>query len=171
MFVDDQFTMLLKQKFAEISPDAWDTLTAEEIQKIMSEDWIKIRNRFMGDAAQEFTIRAPGSLYTAKILDLNKEWKLIKITASDMEKVFEPTFEKIKALVNEQVLSVATKESRAPKVRSCSLSSVDPNTNLTRQYVILVGGFGRNKYMHMYLKERVGGVTNVEILQSQGAEP
>lgn len=39
---------------------------------------------------------------------------------------------------------------------------------ITRQYVILVGGFGRNKYMHKYLKTRMCGV---EVLQSQGAEP
>jgi hypothetical protein len=36
------------------------------------------------------------------------------------------------------------------------------------QYVILVGGFGRSKYMHAYLKERC---LNVEVLQRQGFEP
>ncbi|KAF3767181.1 hypothetical protein M406DRAFT_39804 [Cryphonectria parasitica EP155] len=64
--------------------------------------------------------------------------------------VFEPAVERIKSLIHGQTDSIANEKSKSPK------------------YIMLVGGFGRCKYLYEYLKDKVN---NVEVLQSQDADP
>ncbi|KAJ4396182.1 hypothetical protein N0V93_000401 [Gnomoniopsis smithogilvyi] len=150
VFVDSRFRILIKKKLDEIDPRLWDRVSAKDMEDIMSDDWLKMRNKFSGDPVQGFTVRAPPSLYEVGLLDAREGWRILHITSMDLEEVFKPVMEKIETLVRGQIRSVKTKQGQNPK------------------YIVLVGGFGRCRYLYKWLKTRTSGI---EVLQSQGAEP
>lgn len=116
MFLDDEFKALLNRKIDEVSPDARERVTSEEIQTIMTEDWEKIRNQFKGER-KEWTIRHPYSLLGLNgPQDSRAGWPKFRITSSELKEVFEPVVQKIKALVHGQVDAVFAKEGQDPKV-------------------------------------------------------
>lgn len=116
-FVDARFKSLIKAKLDDIHPELWENVSAGDMDDIMSEDWPNMRRMFKGDAAQNFTVRIPMSLFEAGLLDVRDGRKTLRITLADLKEVFRPILEKIQNLVRGQVHSVLAKEGRLPKVR------------------------------------------------------
>lgn len=116
-FVDARFKSLVKAKLDDIDPQLWEKVSARDLEEIMSEDWTNMRRMFKGDAAQNFTVRIPMSLFEAGLLDVRDGRKTLRITSADLEEVFRPILKKIEDLVFGQVRSVLEKEGRMPKVR------------------------------------------------------
>ncbi|KAF4416404.1 hypothetical protein FACUT_12593 [Fusarium acutatum] len=73
----------------------------------------------------------------------------LELTSDEISSVFSPIADKIEALVSRQVDAIQAKYHKEPK------------------YIILVGGFGRSRYLFNRLQERFG----VIILQSRGTKP
>ncbi|ROW09511.1 hypothetical protein VMCG_02170 [Cytospora schulzeri] len=140
IFVDEQFEGLLRHKLRQISKDALDRIDSREIQEMMTVNWENgIRKAFTG-ADQVWTIRYPYSLLNQAQIQDARVFPTFTITSEDVREVFRPTMDRIQALVVRQI----------------------------NAYVILVGGFGRSKYMLEYLRPRC---LDVEVLQRQGFEP
>lgn len=109
------------RKLDVLSPNARDAITPMDLQVVMTDDWIKIRNLFTGDPAQNYSILAPWSLYEVGILDVARDGRVvIHITSDDLKEVFNPVFAKIEALVQGQIQRVKEKEDRNPKVNNFS---------------------------------------------------
>lgn len=118
MFLDDGFKALLHRKLQDISPEAMEDVTEEEIQEIMSRNWEnEIRSQFTG-ADKTWTIRVPYSLIDADVLDHTNGYPTFRISSVEIEEVFRPIMEKIYSLVNRQIQAVIKKKGRAPKVRA-----------------------------------------------------
>lgn len=130
--------------------------------------WINMRDVFTGIGSPTFTIRLPASLFRSQLLEVHEMDRLIEITSMEMKQVFQPTMKKIIDLVLAQVHEVVAKEGKNPKVSSPRSSCPVSLMNCIPQYIILVGGFGRNTYLYASLTARSGGI---EVLQSQGEEP
>ncbi|KUI61643.1 hypothetical protein VP1G_08816 [Cytospora mali] len=150
IFVDERFKNLITAKLKLIRNDALDYVTDQEIAEIMERHWENgIRKRFTG-AGHEWNIRYPHRLIDLAQMGNDGSWPTFTVTSQEVEDVFRPIVEKIQALVIDQINAVSEKEGNLPK------------------YIILVGGFGRSKYLHDYLKRRCLGL---EVLQRQGFEP
>ncbi|KUI68585.1 hypothetical protein VM1G_04300 [Cytospora mali] len=150
IFVDERFKNLIMAKLKLIRNDALDLVADHEITEIMDRHWENgIRKRFIG-AGHEWNIRYPYSLIDPAQMGNARSYPTFTITSQEVEDVFRPIVEKIQALVIDQINAVSEKEGSFPK------------------YIILVGGFGRSKYLHEYLKKHCLGL---EVLQRQGFEP
>ncbi|KAI7771308.1 hypothetical protein ACKAV7_001283 [Fusarium commune] len=73
----------------------------------------------------------------------------LDLTSQDLFSVFSPIVDKIEALVRRQVDAIQSKYHKEPK------------------YIILVGGFGRSRFLFNHLQERFGRI----VLQSHGSKP
>ncbi|ROW13226.1 hypothetical protein VPNG_04861 [Cytospora leucostoma] len=150
IFVDERFEDLLELKLKLISEEALDLIDDDDIPEMMDRHWENgIRKLFTG-TAQEWTIRYPFNLVDRHLMAGSRGFPTFTITSGEVEEVFRPIVEKIQELVVCQINAVSQKEDKLPK------------------YVILVGGFGRSKYLHTYLKQNC---MDVEVLQRQGFEP
>lgn len=172
-FLGARFKSLVKQKLDEINPELWQHVSARDMEEIMAEDWPTMRRVFKGDPNQTFTIRIPMSLFEAGLLNARGGNTTLRITSADLKEVFRPILRKIEILVLGQVHSVFDKQGQFPKVNhepselECLFASADL-FYLSTQYIVLVGGFGRCRYLYEWLKTRTLGI---EVLQSQGNEP
>ncbi|KAH6856361.1 hypothetical protein B0I37DRAFT_425624 [Chaetomium sp. MPI-CAGE-AT-0009] len=147
VFVDEAFLELLKQKFGET---AWNKMEAQTRHRFLHDEWQHgIKPTFDG-RERTWSFNVP-----FECIDLNsmkgKALPKVKLTASDIRGVFDPTVQKIHAMVDEQVRAVKLKNKKNPK------------------YVIMAGGFGRCQYLFASLKKHFGN--RIEILQSRGSGP
>ncbi|KAL1876468.1 hypothetical protein Daus18300_002712 [Diaporthe australafricana] len=153
IFVDERFKDLLVKKLIEISADAMDRVTDEEMQEMMSRNWEdEIRSQFKG-APKTWTIRHPISLINPSRLDHNGGFPTFTVTSDEVEEVFKSSVEKIWSLVREQIEATAQNDKEG--------------RNLPK-YVVLVGGFGTSGYLQDYLQQRC---QDVEVLQRKGSDP
>lgn len=111
--MDDQFKLLVKEKLSEMCEDAWQLVHPEELRKIMTDDWEKIRRKFTGDRDQAWTVHLPYSLISPHH---RGSQPMFTVTHADLERVFKPVLERIEALVRTQVNTIMEKEARPPKV-------------------------------------------------------
>lgn len=172
-FLGARFKSLVKEKLDEIDPELWQHVSAADMEEIMSEEWPSMRRVFKGDATQSFTIRVPMSLFEAGLLIARGGKTTLRITSGDLKEVFRPILRKIETLVLGQIHSVFDKQGQLPKVshEPSELGLLFVSADLfsfPAQYIVLVGGFGRCRYLYEWLKTRTRGI---EVLQSQGNEP
>ncbi|KAI3391752.1 hypothetical protein diail_6846 [Diaporthe ilicicola] len=155
IFVDDRFRDLLKKKLEEFSPNAMRGLRERDIRQMITSEWENgIRSQFVGKV-NKWVIRLPEKLVDPDMFvdeddDDDGDYPTFTITSDEVKDVFKPTMERIYALVDRQIQAVFEKTKKLPK------------------HIILVGGFGRCKYLKEYLTPRCRGV---EILQKRGSEP
>ncbi|KAK4154993.1 hypothetical protein C8A00DRAFT_13902 [Chaetomidium leptoderma] len=148
VFVDEAFLKVLKQKFGG---KAWDKMKAQTRCRLVHDDWEHgIKPTFNGQK-QTWVINMPFECIDLKAIKAGFTLPKITLTADDIRGAFDPTVEKIRAMVDEQVAAVKLKKEAGPK------------------YVIMVGGFGRCKYLFTSLKEHFED--GIEVLQSRGSGP
>lgn len=135
VFVDEAFSHLLKNKFKELSEDAWGRIDPDDLREIMKKDWENgIRNEFTGEPRQ-WSIRLPFNLAYLKPVDDQGRCPTITITSQDMEKVFEPVVGKIRALVEGQVEAVLQKQGIPPKVSNMHMPLLNMILNPKDNYL------------------------------------
>lgn len=109
---------LVVKKLKEISEDAMERVTEQELREILTRDWEeKIRNQFNG-AAKSWTVRYPFSLIDRDRLDPRRGYPTFTITSDEVKEVFEPSVEKIRSLVNSQIEAADKKDGKLPEVRN-----------------------------------------------------
>ncbi|KAI7782498.1 actin-like atpase domain-containing protein [Diaporthe eres] len=150
IFVEERFKELVIRKLEEISEDAMEHVSPQDIQKIMTNHWEdEIRDDFSG-AAKTWEISQPFSLISKGPFDRSGGYPTFTITSEEVEEVFRPSVEQIGALVNSQIDAAVKTDGNFPR------------------YAILVGGFGSSGYLREYLMHHCQGV---EVLQCRGWEP
>ncbi|KAF9873766.1 hypothetical protein CkaCkLH20_08876 [Colletotrichum karsti] len=146
VFLDEAFVELLKLK---VTPAAWDNMSKEQAARVLHIDWENgIKKNFEGqdkrwNVSLPFECRIPGSSNRGV-----KRKRDIILNREDLTPVFDPIADKISALVNKQLAGVFSKSGKKP------------------QHVMLVGGFGRCRYVRERLQQNIGD--DISILQSSG---
>lgn len=116
--MEERFRELVIRKLKEISEDAMDHVSPEDIQKIMTHHWEdEIRGDFSG-AAKTWEISQPFSLISRGPFDRSGGYPTFTITSEEVEEVFRPSVEKIKELVNSQIEAAVNKDGNFPRVRN-----------------------------------------------------
>ncbi|KAK0672629.1 hypothetical protein QBC41DRAFT_380636 [Cercophora samala] len=148
VFVDAAFAEILKDKFGD---KRWKKLGDESRGRLLHDQWEHgIKSQFDG-SKREWKFTMPWECLEKSDLKTGKPIPKIVLTSDDVQRAFDLIVEKITAMVDDQVASVMAKKGNKPK------------------YVILVGGFGRSRYVFTSLKKRLGN--DIEVLQSRGASP
>ncbi|KAK0636532.1 hypothetical protein B0T17DRAFT_571447 [Bombardia bombarda] len=150
VFVDEGFVKMLQKKFTQ---ECWDRMKQQSRSRFIHEVWEHgIKAQFDGrDKSKTWTLDKP-----YESLDRNERRSMdelpnITIKAEDVKKAFDLVVDKIYEMVQDQVRAVNAKKGNNPK------------------YVILVGGFGRCKYLLESLRDQIED--DIEVLQSRGAGP
>ncbi|KAF4962299.1 hypothetical protein FSARC_9617 [Fusarium sarcochroum] len=145
MFLDEKFLALFKER---IGSEALKKLQPGALQKIMDDEW--------GGGIKSSICKASGGWdiqlhYNGPV---NSRLCPSKVTIDGdaiRNKVYKPVIEQIQQLVSKQINQVKKKHRRMPK------------------FTILVGGFGKSRYLYECLRDTVGN--RMEILQENGAGP
>lgn len=164
VFLENYFTVLLKRKFGQ---PTFDRISASDLGEILRRDWAdSIRHTFNG-GRKTWDILQPYDSIPAEVRRAGGGQPKITITSDDVREVFAPIVGKIQQLVLGQVDAVNEKTGTDPKV--CLTNAHFTLLDLTlSQFIVLVGGFGRNAWLHQCLKS---GTQGIEVLQSRGAGP
>ncbi|KAH7023134.1 hypothetical protein EDB80DRAFT_745260 [Ilyonectria destructans] len=144
VFLDEEFINLIKRK---VTPAAWNGVKKAEQKKILNDAWEHgIKPQFenqqrtwLFDLPEGCGVKS-GGFKRRRTMDLSSE---------EILSVFSPVVNKILKLVGAQVQAVIKKYSTYPK------------------YIILVGGFGRSRYLFNQLQAEYKSV----VLQSGGNKP
>lgn len=116
--MEERFKELVIRKLEEISEDAMEHVSPQDIQKIMTNHWEdEIRDDFSG-AAKTWEISQPFSLISRAPFDRNGGYPTFTITSEEVEEVFRPIVEQIGALVNSQIDAAVKIDGNFPRVRS-----------------------------------------------------
>ncbi|KAL1835623.1 hypothetical protein VTJ49DRAFT_6307 [Mycothermus thermophilus] len=153
VFVDEAFVQILKKKFGQ---KAWDKMEGRSRHRIIHDEWEHgIKPMFNGNMRPCIITMPVECIDFSAFMTGRRAVPKIEITADDVCTAFDPVVDKIGGMVAEQAAAIKTLQTeeklKGPK------------------YVILVGGFGRCKYLLTALKRFVG--EDVEILQSRGSGP
>ncbi|KAK3398271.1 hypothetical protein B0T20DRAFT_498039 [Sordaria brevicollis] len=152
VFVDEAFSELLKSKFPK---KKWEAMEAISRYRLLHDEWeTGIKQQFdMNRASRGWSINMPWECMTAKERRGSAaSTPKLEITGKEVKGVFDPIIEKITNLIDGQIIAVKKKTGANPKV-----------------YVVMVGGFGRCRYLFQMVKDNFGD--DIEILQSRGAAP
>ncbi|KAH7170827.1 hypothetical protein EDB81DRAFT_909517 [Dactylonectria macrodidyma] len=145
VFLDEEFIKLIKRK---VTSNAWNELGRAEQQKLLNDGWEHGIKPQFENQPRTWAIDLPDSC-GVKSNDLKRR-QTLELTTSEIQSVFSPVAYNIEKLVRDQVKAVIEKFSTPPK------------------YIILVGGFGRSRYLFNRLNTRFGHST---VLQSRGSKP
>ncbi|OTA63748.1 actin-like ATPase domain-containing protein [Hypoxylon sp. EC38] len=141
-FLDDDFEALLRMR---IGKKAWDKIPRHEVQKMMATTWEHgIKQQFDGKP-RNWPVDLPPQCWK------EGEFPRIELKSGHIEEVFENVISQIEGLVGHQLRRVKEKLKKPPS------------------YVILVGGFGRCRFLYERLSVLVGDQS--EILQGSGSAP
>jgi hypothetical protein len=169
VFVDEAFASLLMKKFGQ---EAWDRMSPYSRQRLIQADWeYGIKHAFDGHKTRTWIIDMPPDCFASG--ERNRDPR-VELSAEDVRSVFDPVVNEIKSMVAEQIAAVKARCNKDPKVGKAGASPIrhwlllGVPTDIV-QYVFLVGGFGRCRYLFNSLKESVG--KSIEILQSRSTGP
>lgn len=177
MFVDEAFIDLMRRK---MGPEKWTRLTSDTRQRLIHDEWEHgIKQRFDARPNKIWSFNLPWECLDPKERMALTSLPKLSFTAQEIEEVFCPVVDKINTLIHRQVRSVKEKTNAYPKVCFNFLLPMDIGIFDTSflitlmQYVILVGGFGRCKYLFQKIKAQTDLLLNagIEVLQARGAEP
>ncbi|KAK4227814.1 hypothetical protein QBC38DRAFT_477037 [Podospora fimiseda] len=144
VFLDQDFMSWLKQ-FSPLAP-VWSKTPVKDLKRMIRDSWEHgIKQEFDGQD-KEFTIPLPYSC----ALQLNKSDLTLK--SEQLTDIFDNVISEIEALVGKQVKAVKKRLGKSPK------------------YIILVGGFGRCRYLRVSL-EGIYGPTATKLIQGTGPTP
>ncbi|KAH7162943.1 hypothetical protein B0J13DRAFT_634141 [Dactylonectria estremocensis] len=145
VFLDEEFIRLIKSK---VTATAWDGLGKAEQENFLNDGWEHGIKPQFENQSRTWVIDLPDGCGDKS--SGRKRRRTIELTTSEIQSVFAPVANKIVTLVGDQVNAVTKKFSTPPK------------------YIILVGGFGRSRYLFNLLRTRF---TQSTILQSRGSKP
>ncbi|OLN87951.1 Heat shock 70 kDa protein 12A 1 [Colletotrichum chlorophyti] len=150
VFLDEAFIELIKNK---VTPRAWAKVPVEEAANMLNCDWENgIKQRYEGQIGRTWNVRLPPECQVANTPKRGiKRKRNLLLSNDDLLPVFEPIAQKIRALIQKQIDGVQQKCGKLPKT------------------VILVGGFGRSRYIHNHVKSSLSG--GITLLQSMGTKP
>ncbi|KAK4198998.1 hypothetical protein QBC40DRAFT_282891, partial [Triangularia verruculosa] len=137
IFLDQEFEMLVRE---HIDPKIWEQVPAEEIQEMMNQSWEHgIKQQFTLNHGSErlWKVRLP-----ARVVELTGKPD-ITIPSSTIAEIFDHVVSKILDLVDDQVERLQEKTGSPP------------------DFVILVGGFGKCKYLYERLTGWLGDICPV----------
>ncbi|EQB48470.1 hypothetical protein CGLO_12301 [Colletotrichum gloeosporioides Cg-14] len=148
VFLDEGFVELLKTK---LEAEAWNNMPAEDVKKMLNGDWEHgIKQQFDGKP-RNWHVTLPASCRLPNSERRGMMRQALVLTAGDLLPVFESVSQRIVKLVSDQIGGVLAQSGKLPK------------------YIILVGGFGRCRYLRSRIQSSFGG--SVDLLQSQGNKP
>ncbi|KAK6227405.1 hypothetical protein QIS74_00960 [Colletotrichum tabaci] len=148
VFLDEGFINLMKSK---IGSESWASISIENIKKLMNSDWEHGIKQQFDTRPRDWPVTLPaGCIMTGPSRRMMKK-EMITLNHSDLLPVFETISQQIIKLIQEQIDGVRATSGKLPK------------------YVILVGGFGRCRYLSSRLQLAIDNT--VELLQSQGTRP
>ncbi|KAH7197175.1 uncharacterized protein B0J16DRAFT_377627 [Fusarium flagelliforme] len=145
LFLDEGFVELVKTK---IPDGTWDMVKKSDEKKFLNDQWEHgIKHQFTNQQ-KLWLVDLPEICNKSSSKGL-KSRTTLEFTSGEILSVFSPIVSKIEALVNRQVDVIQQKYGKAPK------------------YIILVGGFGRSRYLLNRLRDRFTST----VLQSRGTKP
>ncbi|KAI3558107.1 hypothetical protein CABS01_02666 [Colletotrichum abscissum] len=149
VFLDEAFVELLKNK---VTPQAWSNIPKDDAASILNGDWEHgIKQQFDGQV-RDWHIKLPPECIAKGTPNRGiKRKRNLVLNLQDLIPVFDPIVTKIAALVQKQIDGVRSKSGKLPK------------------NVILVGGFGRCRYLRTHLQRTID--KNIALLQSSGTKP
>ncbi|KAF7559162.1 hypothetical protein G7046_g4998 [Stylonectria norvegica] len=149
VFLDEAFLKLIK---AKVGVQNWAKVSRAEEKRFMNDSWEHgIKPQFQNQK-RNWLVDLPRSCRTqGKKGMFMHAGTAMQLSSPEILSVFSPTIEKINNLVAKQAKAVRAKDSKPAK------------------YVILVGGFGRSRYLFDSLQAEMGPSTAV--LQSRGSKP
>ena len=113
MFVDEAFADLLRRKFGAVK---WAKMKAGSRQKLIQNNWeTGIKSEFDG-RQRTWEITTPFECVDVKSLKSGSDWPTISLDAQDVRGVFDPTVNKIRSMIDDQVKEVLAKTGVNPKV-------------------------------------------------------
>ncbi|KAH7269671.1 uncharacterized protein BKA55DRAFT_549285 [Fusarium redolens] len=145
VFLDEGFIKLIKNKAPK---GTWNFVGHADEKKFLNDQWEHGIKPQFENQPRTWPVDLPESCSS----DLSTGLKCratVELTSDEILSVFSPIAGKIETLVGQQVDAIQAKGHRAPK------------------YIILVGGFGRSRYLFNCLHERF----EATILQSRGTKP
>ncbi|KAL7936286.1 HSP70 family [Trichoderma chlorosporum] len=157
-FLDGMFLTTLRNKLDKISPDAWQILERNgALSRLIHNDWENgIKPQFR-NTDQHWVLLMPGSIGSRKRSHDQFRFSDIKLTATDVQKIFKPIVAEIETLVTDQAKTVKREHKKEPK------------------FLVLVGGFGRQPFLYTRLQDQLNRKKSqkerTEVLQGSGAEP
>ncbi|KAK1995876.1 actin-like ATPase domain-containing protein [Colletotrichum falcatum] len=149
VFLDEAFIDLIKNK---VTSEAWDKAPKDEVADVLNCNWEQgIKKQFDGQV-RSWHVNLPPGYRSKKIPGQGtKRKRQLMFDLEDLLPVFNPIANKIGSLVQKQIDGVRAKSGKLPK-------------NL-----ILVGGFGRCRYLRSHLQSVID--KDIAILQSPGSKP
>ncbi|TQN64011.1 Heat shock 70 kDa protein 12A, partial [Colletotrichum shisoi] len=128
-----------------------DHFVMREIKKLMNGDWEHGIKQQFDARPRDWPVTLPAGCIKPGPSRRMMKKETITLNHSDLLPVFETISQKIIKLIQEQIDGIRATSGKLPK------------------YVILVGGFGRCRYLSSRLQLALGDA--VELLQSQGTRP
>ncbi|OBS27025.1 hypothetical protein FPOA_00966 [Fusarium poae] len=146
VFLDEEFLKLVKKKTSTVS---WASVSRLEEKKFLNDEWEHSIKPQFENQMRTWPVYLPDSCNSNSSTSGLKRREVLELSSDEIRSAFSPIAAKIEALVRLQVDTIEAKYHKAPK------------------YIILVGGFGRSRYLFNRLRERFEST----ILQSNGNKP
>ncbi|CAF3512579.1 unnamed protein product [Fusarium graminearum] len=146
VFLDEGFMKLVKEKTPTVS---WSSVSKLEEKKFLNDEWEHGIKPQFENQMRTWPVYLPGSCNSNSSASGLKRRETLDLSSDEIQSVFLPIAIRIEALVRLQVDAIEAKYYQAPK------------------YIILVGGFGRSRYLFNHLQGRFQST----ILQSNGNKP
>ncbi|QPC75339.1 hypothetical protein HYE68_006091 [Fusarium pseudograminearum] len=146
VFLDEGFMKLVKEKTPIVS---WSSASKLEEKKFLNDEWEHGIKPQFENQMRTWPVYLPSSCNSNSSARGLKRRETLDLSSDEIQSVFLPIAVKIEALVRLQVDAIEAKYHKAPK------------------YIILVGGFGRSRYLFNHLQGRFESI----ILQSNGNKP
>jgi hypothetical protein len=114
VFVDEAFLTILANKFGK---EAWDKMESKTRRHLIHDEWEHgIKPAFDG-GERTWTFKVPFECIDIKSIKPGFRLPEVTLTSDDVQGAFEPTVQKIRSMVEEQVAAVRARKAVAPKVR------------------------------------------------------
>ncbi|KAL6919654.1 hypothetical protein FSHL1_003633 [Fusarium sambucinum] len=146
VFLDEAFMKLVKNKTPTI---CWASVSRLEEKKFLNDEWEHGIKPQFENQKRTWPIYLPDSCSSNSSTSGLKRRETLELSSDEILSAFLPIAVKIEALVRLQVDAIKAKYHKAPKS------------------IILVGGFGRSRYLFNRFQERFQST----ILQSNGSKP
>ncbi|KAF5663106.1 Hsp70 chaperone protein [Fusarium heterosporum] len=163
VFLDENFIKLVRKK----SPSgSWGSVTSSDEKKFLNDQWEHGIKPQFEDQRNFWPVDLPDSCGSNSSVGFRRRITL-ELNSAEMLSVFSPVVSKIETLVSRQIDAIQEKYLQKPKVRNTWHVVSSFISDIACQYIILVGGFGRSRYLFNSMEKRFRST----ILQSRGNKP
>ncbi|KAI1065452.1 hypothetical protein LB507_000129 [Fusarium sp. FIESC RH6] len=145
VFLDEAFVKLVRR---ESPQGTWGSVSKTDEKKFLNDLWEHGIKPQFENQQRSWPVDLPESFKKNPSKGLKRRVTL-ELTSNEIGSVFSPIAEKIETLVDHQVAAIKKKYGENPK------------------HIVLVGGFGRSRYLYNRLQERFQST----VLQSRGNKP